>query len=128
MTREPDVLKSLVGVRVLVVDEDADARVLLEALLAYCGAFVTTMLSARDAVAHVGGTPTDVVIADVSLPHEESYWLVRQIGGRVPIVALAQRMQDGPDKTLAAGFDAHVPKPVDPWELCRVVAELARKA
>ena len=128
VSNEPEVLKALVGVRVLVVDSDPDARVLLESVLAYCGAFVTTVETAADALDHVHGSAVDVVVADLALPDEESYWLVREAGPRVPFLALASRTEDGPDRTLAAGFQGHLRKPVDPWELCRVVAGLARKA
>jgi CheY-like chemotaxis protein len=124
----PDFVKALVGVRVLVVDSDPDARVLLESVLAYCGAFVTTVASAAEALDHVLGASVDVVIADVTLPDDGSYRLVRDAGTRVPFVALAAGSEDGPDRTIAAGFQGHLRKPVDPWELCRVVAELARKA
>ena len=68
------------------------------------------------------------MIADVALPEEESYQLVREVGGRVPCIALASRSEDGPDRTLTAGFHAHLRKPVDPWELCRAVGGLTRKA
>jgi CheY-like chemotaxis protein len=128
VAREPDVPKLLLGVRVLLVDADADARELLESVLSYCGAFVTTVPTADDAAAHVARTPTDVVVADVSLPASAGYRLAREIAARVPMIALAHGADDGPDRTLSAGFQAHLRKPVDPWELCRVVASLARKA
>jgi len=122
VAREPDVLKALVGVHVLIVDGDAAARALLESVLAYCGAFVTSSATARDGLAYFHRKPTDVVLAD------GAYQLVREIGARVPVLALATGEGDGPDRTLAAGFHGHLRKPVDPWELCRVVAGLARKA
>lgn len=128
MTREPDVLKALVGVHVLIVDADAAARDLLESVLAYCGAFVTSSATARDGLAYFRRKTTDVVLADVTLPNAEAYRLVREIGAQVPVLALTIGDGDGPDRTLAAGFHAHLRKPIDPWELCRVVAGLVRKA
>lgn len=128
MPREPDLLKALVGVHVLVVDDDPDARDLFGATLTYCGAFVTAVPTAREALAYVQVKPVDVVIAGVALPGEDGYWLVREIGGRFPVLALATGRGDEPDRTLAAGFHGHLRKPVDPWELCRMVAGLARKA
>jgi two-component system CheB/CheR fusion protein len=128
VAEESEVSKALVGIRILVVDGHPDARVLLESVLAYCGAFVTTVGSAGDALDHVQGAPFDVVVADVGLPDDGSYRLVRDAGAHVPFLALAAESEDGPDRTLAAGFQGHLRKPVDPWELCRVVAELARKA
>ena len=127
MVREPDVLKALVGVHVLIVDHDPDARELLESVLTYGGAFVMAAATADEALAYFNRTPPDVVLAEVPLPEKDGYWLVRQIGGRIPVVALASGRDDGPDRTLSAGFQAHLRKPVDPWELCRLVAELTRK-
>ena len=128
MAREPDVLKALAGIHVLVVDGDPAARELLQSVLSYCGAFVASSATAQEALEYFQSKPTDVVIADVTLPNDEGYWLVREIGARLPVLALTTGSRDGPDRTLAAGFHAHLRKPVDPWELCRVVAELARKA
>jgi CheY-like chemotaxis protein len=134
VAREPDLLKGLVGVHVLVVDDDPDARDLLESVLTYCGAFVSSVVSAREALDCLEAKTIEVVIADVLLPGEEDgYWLVRAIGARgdgrsIPVVALVSGRGHGPDRTLAAGFHGHLRKPVDPWEMCRMVANLARKA
>jgi CheY-like chemotaxis protein len=125
---EPDLVKALVGVHVLVVEDDPAARDLFEAALTYCGAFVTSAPTAREALDYLQVKPVAVVIAAVALPGEDGYWLVRELGGRFPVVALATGRGDGPDRTLASGFDGHLRKPVDPWELCRMVAGLARKA
>lgn len=127
VAREPDVLKALVGVHVLIVDHDPEARELLATVLTYCGAFVTLAATAREALHHLQRKHVDVVVAEVLLPDEDGYRLVQEIGGRVPVVALAASADDGPDRTFAAGFHGHIRKPVDPWEFCRVVAGLARK-
>ena len=132
--REPDLLKSLVGIHVLVVDDNAAARELLESVLTYCGAFASVVSTAREALQALATRSVDVVIAGLQLPDEDGYWLVREIQDRaggartVPVVALASCRSDGPDRTLAAGFQGHLRKPVDPWELCRMVAGLARRA
>ena len=128
MAREPDVLKALVGIHVLLVDGDQYARELLESVLTYGGAFVASSADAQEALAYFQKKGGDVVIADVTLPNDEGYRLVREIGARVPMLAITTGSGDGPDRTLAAGFHAHLRKPVDPWELCRLVAGLARKA
>jgi CheY-like chemotaxis protein len=124
--REPDVLKALVGVHVLIVDHDPDARELLESVLTYGGAFVTLAATAAEALAYLRQEAVDVVVAGVPLPENDGAWLVREIGNRAPVVALATGLDHGPDRTLADGFLAHVRKPVDPWELCRIVGRLAR--
>jgi len=128
VARGPDVPKALLGVHVLVVDDDPAARGLLEAVLTYCGAFVSAAATAREALDQHRRQPIDVVVAAVILPGEDGYWLVREIGARVPVVALATGRGHGPDRTLTAGFQGHLRKPVDPWELCGIVAGLARKA
>ena len=127
MAREPDILKALVGVHVLIVDGDPDARELLESVLTYCGAFVTSSTGADEALDHFRRKPTDVVLVDVTLPDAQGYRLVQEIGAKAPAFALTTAQGDGPDRTLAAGFQAHLRKPVDPWELCRLVAVLARR-
>ena len=134
MAREPEVLKALVGVRLLVVEADADARELFDSVLTYCGAFVDLAAGAREALDVLEAKLVDVVIVDVLLPSEDAYWLVRELASRsgvgrpVPAIAIAAGHDHGPDRTLGAGFQGHLRKPVDPWELCRMVAGLARKA
>jgi CheY-like chemotaxis protein len=124
---------SLKGIHVLVVEDDDDSRALLQTILQYCGALVTAVASARDAVATLERVKPDLVLSDLSMPHEDGYWLVRQIralppdrGGRIPAIAItALGHPHGVDRTLAAGFQAHLRKPVDPWELARTIAALA---
>jgi two-component system, chemotaxis family, CheB/CheR fusion protein len=134
VARDPELPKALVGVRLLVVEADADARELFDSVLSYCGAFVELAASAREAVHRLEAKPVDVVIVDMQLPGGHAYRLVHELaarsaGGRpVPAIALAAGHDHGPDRTLGAGFQGHLRKPVDPWELCRMVARLARKA
>ena len=124
---------ALVGLHVLVVDDDPEARVLVQTVLEYAGALVTVAASARDALHSLQRITPDVVVSDIAMPHEDGYWLVRQVRalqGRppqhLPTVALSGHGDvHGPERTLEAGFDAHLRKPVDPWELCRVIAALA---
>ena len=127
VARESDIVKTLVGVHVLVVDHDPEARALLEAVLTYSGAFVAVVATAEEALDFLRRTPVDVIVAEVLSPGKSGYWLVQQLDGRVPVVALAAGPDEGPDRTLASGFQAHMRKPVDPWELCRLVVGLARK-
>lgn len=121
------------GVHVLIVDDDREARDLLDAVLAYCGALTTRVASTRDAFAALDRIVPDVIVAAVSIAGADGYRLVGELharphsGAHVPVVALT-RSDDDPRRVLAAGFNAHLPKPVDPWELCRIVAGLVRKA
>jgi CheY-like chemotaxis protein len=133
VSSEPGIPKLLEGVRVLVVESEPDARDLLEAVFAYCGALVTHAASARQALAQARSLTPDVIVTGIAQPDEDGYWLIRELraldgaAGAIPVVALAAGREDTPERTLAAGFDAHVRKPVDPWELCRTVAGLAHK-
>jgi CheY-like chemotaxis protein len=127
---------ALVGLHVLVVDDDAEARELLRTVLEYGGALVTVVATARDALRNLQRVTPDVVVTDIAMPQESGYWLIREMraldavkGHRVPAIAITGHADaHGPERTHAAGFDAHLRKPVDPWELCRVIAALARRA
>jgi CheY-like chemotaxis protein len=127
---------ALLGVHVLVVDDDDDARQLLRTILQYCGALVTVATSAREAMTVLARVTPDAVVSDIAMPEQDGYWLIRALralpatqGGAIPAIALtAHGAGHGPERTLAAGFHAHLRKPVDPWELCRAVAGLVRRA
>ena len=123
----------LEGVRIVAVDDDADARKLLETVLTHCRAIVTAVPTAADALAAVRRERPDVLLSDVEMPGEDGYMLIAQVralppeeGGQTPAAALTAyaRMEDR-TKALRAGFQMHVPKPVEPAELVAVVANLA---
>ncbi len=124
----------LVGLRVLVVDDEPDARDLVRAILAGQGARVETAASAAEGFAAFVRFQPDVLVSDIGMPGEDGYSLVRRVralpadeGGRTPAVALTAFTR-AVDRTqaLGAGFHAHVAKPVDPSDLTRVIASLAR--
>lgn len=123
---------ALRGIHVLVVEDDDDSRELLETMLAYCGALVTTAASARVALNTLRRVTADVLLSDISMPEQDGYWLIREVralpaerGGAIPAVAItAHGYPHGVDRTLAAGFQAHLRKPVDPWELARTISIL----
>ena len=131
---------SLVGVWALVVDDEADARELVATLLQQCGAKVTTVASAEEALsvlkAGEGGLQPDVIVSDVSMPDVDGYELIRRVrerstkgGGRIPAVALtAYGRSVDRIRALSAGFQMHMPKPVEPAELATVVASLTGRA
>ena len=117
----------------LVVDVDASARDLLREVLTYGGALVTEATSARDALAVVAAHRPDVIVASLAMPGEDGYWLARALRAQsaardTPLVALGGRREDDADRATSAGFDAYASKPVDPWELCRMLAGVVRKA
>jgi CheY-like chemotaxis protein len=126
---------ALVGLHVLVVDDDSEARMLLRTVLEYGGALVTVVATARDALRTLQRVTPDAVVSDIAMPHENGYWLIREMRGlegvgghRIPAIAITGHADvHGLDRTLEAGFDAHLTKPVDPWDLCRVLATLVRR-
>ncbi len=126
----------LEGVRIVAVDDDADARKLLETVLTHCRAVVTAVPTAADALAAVRRERPDVLLSDVEMPGEDGYSLIAQVralppeeGGRTPAAAVTAYAR-GEDRTkaLRAGFQMHVPKPVEPAELVAVVANLAAQS
>lgn len=128
----PPVAGLLQGLRILVVDDDEDARALLHAVLEYSGAEVVSAESARGALAALGPRRPDVIIADLVMPGDDGYALIRAMRTRasvrsVPMIALtAYAFAHTADEVLSAGFNAYLKKPVELWELCRTVARLAR--
>jgi CheY-like chemotaxis protein len=129
--RAPDRL--LAGLHVLVVDDEEDARDLLETVLARYGAEVTLAMSARHGLEALERLRPDVLLADIGMPGESGYDLVRWVrdlppdrGGGTPAAALtAYGRAEDRLQALAAGFQQHIPKPVRPDELALVVAALA---
>ncbi len=126
---------ALIGVHALIVDDDRDSRILLKTVLEYCGALVTVAGSARDAMRILERVTPDVIVTDIAMPTNDGYWLVEQVrarsaedGGNVPAIAVtAYGDEHGPHRTLSAGFQAHLRKPIEPWELCRAVASVVRR-
>jgi len=124
---------TLVGLRVLVVDDDQDTVELFAAALAACGAAVTMATTAVDALRLVIETQPHVVLSDIAMPGGDGYWLVGEIRripdatiSRVPVVAAtAYGREHGRGRALASGFVDHLQKPVDPELLCRTVARAA---
>ena len=122
---------SLQGVRVLLVDDDAGARESVTAVLEQSGASVRAVESAAEAVETLEREPPDVLLSDIAMPGLDGYALLGQArarlqGAQLPAAALTA-YAGATDRTraLAAGFQAHLAKPVDPAELVAVVAQLA---
>jgi CheY-like chemotaxis protein len=127
-------LVRLDGLRVLIVDDDAEGLVLGDEILRRAGAEVRTSSTAASAFELLRDWRPDVLVSDIEMPGEDGYQLIASVralapgqGGATPAVALTAygRTQDR-RRALNAGFNIHVPKPVDPGELTAVVAELAR--
>jgi signal transduction histidine kinase len=126
----------LSGIRVIVVDDDPDARELMAETLGYYGADVTTADSAAEALALLPELRPDVLLSDIGMRGEDGYALIQQVralprdrGGLVPAVAVTAYAA-GTDRVraLGAGFQLHIAKPFDPIELARVVQRLSGSA
>jgi signal transduction histidine kinase/ActR/RegA family two-component response regulator len=124
---------ALRGLRVLVVDDQPDARALLESVLGGVGADVLVCASGREALDAMAREPVDVLIADIGMPEMDGYELIRQVRALpntarlVPAVALtAFGAVEERDRALNAGFHAHVVKPVSPDQLVAIVASHAQ--
>jgi signal transduction histidine kinase len=123
------------GLKVLVIDDEQDARELVAALLESCRIVVTTASNAADAFEIVRTHRLDAILSDIAMPGEDGLSLIRRIrdlprdeGGRTPAVALTAyaRLEDR-TRALRAGFDSHVAKPVDPSELLAVLASITNR-
>jgi PAS domain S-box-containing protein len=124
---------SLRGVKVLVVDDEPDARSLVKHALESCGAVVWSAGSADEAIEVLADSRPDVILSDIGMPGEDGYAFLRRVrslspelGGATPAAALTAYARPS-DRRLAlmAGFQSHVVKPADPAELVTVVASLA---
>ena len=126
---------SLAGTRVLLVDDEEDARVMLKALLEGYGASVNAVGSAAEAWRCLERDGCDVLLSDIGMPEEDGYSLVARVRGHgaarvsgTRAVALtAYARDDDRARSLAAGFDAYLPKPVEPSELLEVLAGLLKR-
>lgn len=130
-----EIVPSLEGLHVLVVDDQIDTRELLEFVFTSYGAEVLTVASARSAIAALTENPGryDVLISDIGMPEEDGYFLMREVrtlapeaGGEIPAIALTAYASDRErERAIESGFQIHIPKPVQPVQLALIVANLA---
>lgn len=126
-------ISDLSGVKVLVVDDEADARDLFRRVLADCGAEVLTVATAGEALRVVERERPNVLISDIGMPDIDGFELLRRVralgqarGGKLPAIALtAFARSEDRTRALRAGFLVHVAKPVEPSELVATVAAIA---
>ena len=136
-TREPSDVPGadaydIKGLKVLVLDDEADARELIAAILARSGAEVEAASSVAEALRCVPRWKPHVIVSDIGMPGEDGYSFMNKLrrlphaeGGSIPAAALtAYARAEDRLRSLSAGFQTHVAKPVDPVELVAVVASL----
>lgn len=120
---------NVVGLRVLVVDDDDDARTIVRRFLEDCDVSVTHVSTAAEALERLAAQQFDVLLSDIGMPGEDGYTLIQKVrssGNPIPAVALtAYARPEDRVRATDAGFQAHLPKPADPAELIAVVADVA---
>lgn len=122
----------LIGLTVVIVDDDPDVLDLFAAVLRACGAAVATANNARDGLELIAGHRPHVVLSDIAMAGGDGYWLVSELRRldetvrTVPVIACtAFGREHSRERVLAGGFVEHLQKPVDPEVLCRAIARAA---
>jgi CheY-like chemotaxis protein len=130
--RQPDT-PPLQGIRVLFVDDEPDTRELMGVILQQAGAEVITMASAQEVLSQFNQLTFDILVSDIGMPQMNGYELLQRIRGmsssqaQIPAIALTAYAGDSnQQKALAAGFQQHLPKPVDPKDLIHAIAKRVR--
>jgi PAS domain S-box-containing protein len=120
------------GCRALVVDDDEDARELIATILTTAGANVQTASSVHEALRHLDASRPDVLLADIGMPGADGYDLIREVrrreahsGHHLPAGAVtAYASSHDQERALAAGFDRHVAKPINPVTIVEAVRSM----
>ncbi len=126
---------ALQGIKVLLVEDDRDARELITRILTNQGASVTAHASVADAMRTFHDNLPDIIISDIGMPDEDGYTLIARIralapaaGANLPAIALtALARAEDRDRALAAGFHAHLAKPFEPADLTATIVNLIAK-
>src|SRR4051794_2013967 len=124
-------MQPLSGVHVLLVDDDADARAVMQMVMEYQGALVIPATDAKSALGLLDTVKPDVLVSDINMPEHDGFWLLQEarrlarLDG-VPALAVTG-LELTPKEIEAAGFHGYLRKPVDPNMLCNTVHALARR-
>ena len=122
----------LTGLQILIVDDEPDIRVLVAFILEQAGATVSVAASASEALSLVAQSVPDILVCDIGMPKMDGYMLMRELrtflpeqGGEIPAIALTAYAGEYDQKqALAAGFQQHLSKPIEPEELVRAISTL----
>jgi PAS domain S-box-containing protein len=122
---------SLEGCRALIVDDDEDARELLTTILTTAGADVLAASSVREALQHLDASRPDVLLTDIAMPGADGYVLIREVrereaqtGLHLPAAAITAYAAHDRQRALAAGFDRHLSKPINPAAIVEAVLSM----
>ena len=121
----------LKGLRILVVDDEADSRDLISAIITRCGGEVQCCESAAEALRTFREWKPDLLLSDIGMPQEDGYTLIRKLrklklklAKEIPAIALtAYATDDDRERALAAGFQKHVAKPIELESLVHSIAD-----
>jgi CheY-like chemotaxis protein len=124
---------SLDGLRVLLVDDEAEARQIISTVITRTGAEVKSCESAHEALANLSEWKPDVILSDIAMPEEDGYSFIRKVrslprdkGGDTPAAALTAYARDVDRRqALAAGYQMHIAKPIGASQLVTMIARLA---
>ena len=133
--KTPEVDQLIAGLRVLVADDEPDAREVMRAALERHGGTVVSVASANEALAALRQESFDALVADIGMPEQDGYSLMRSIrglpaneGGRIPSIAVtAYATLREREDAIGAGFDAHMGKPFNPDKLAATLAQIAKR-
>nr|WP_277882220.1 response regulator [Oculatella sp. FACHB-28] len=132
--RSPQQSLNLSGIKILVVDDEIDTRELVTFVLEQQGAQVTSASSAHEALQILTQAKPDVLLSDIGMPDIDGYMLIQQVrmfapeqGGQIPAIALTAYAGDADQQqVIAAGFQKHISKPIEPEVLIQTIVSLAR--
>ena len=126
-------LRSLDGLRVLLVDDELETREIISTVVERTGAEVKSCTSAREALSEVSIWRPDVILSDIAMPDEDGYSFINRVrslpqneGGNTPAAALTAYARDEDRRqALAAGYQMHIAKPIGAGQLVMMIAKLA---
>lgn len=127
---------NLNGIKILVVDDETDTREMVAFLLEKQGAKVTAVSSAHEALVVLSQSTPDILLSDIGMPEMDGYMLIQQVrnllpeqGGQIPAIALtAYAGEINQQQVMAAGFQKHISKPIEPDVLVQAIANLVRQS
>jgi CheY-like chemotaxis protein len=118
----------LAGVRVVLVEDHEDSRDVLEQMLRFSGALVTSVATARAALDTL--PQADIVLTDLSMPGEDGIWLLDRVNAQprpIPVIVITGFAETQDPRLAGAPFARKLLKPIDPWDLCQIVAEVLQR-
>jgi CheY-like chemotaxis protein len=121
----PDARVRLAGIRIVVAEDHADSRDVLEQVLRHLGATVTAVALAREALGMVA--VTDIIVTDLQMPDEDGVWLLEQVNQHprpIPVIVVSGFAECQVPRLAEAPFARKLLKPVNPWDLGEIIRDV----